>query len=173
MDNQQVDDLINKIRDGDAQAFSELTETYYDQIYTLLFRWFGNKEDAEDGVQEVFMKLAHSILSFNRRSSFKTWVYRVAINIAKDIYMKNKKILERNNDLPEAEYLDANEDSQRLWKAVNQLSEKFKSAVILVYSKDLNHNEAAQVLKCSETTVSWRIFQAKKRLKKALMEATS
>ena len=69
--------------------------------------------------------------------------------------------------------VEINEDTQIVWEAVNQLNKKYKSTIMLVYDKELNHKETAQILHCSETTVSWRIFQAKKMLKKILMKELS
>ena len=160
---------------GDARAFEHLVKRHYMTVYRASYKWCGVKEDAEDIAQEVFEKLARKLKTFSRKSSFKTWLYRITINAAKDFYRKHATkrayetafAVERNTDNPglqQGEHLD----TARLYKALNKLPEKQKSAVLLVFAEGLNHREAGKVLNCSETTVSWRIFQAKKTLKKSM-----
>jgi len=134
------------------------------------------KEDAEDIAQEVFVKLAQKLKTFGQKSSFKTWLYRMTINTAKDFTRKSltKRTYEKafafeqgskNPAPPRDEHLDA----PRMYREIGKLPEKQKMAVLLVFSEGLSHKEAARVLNCPEATVSWRIFQAKKKLKKSLV----
>ncbi len=161
---------------GNREAFAHLVKRHYMTVYKASYRWCGIREDAEDIAQEVFIKLAQKLKTFRHQSSFKTWLYRITANTAKDFQRKHavKRTYETtfafelgssNPTPPGDEHLDA----VRLYKAIAKLPEKQKSAVLLVFAEGLNHREAAQALNCSETTVSWRIFQARKRLKQ-LME---
>jgi len=168
-------ELVELSVDGDAEAFEYLVKRHYLTMYRASYKWCGVREDAEDIAQEVLIKLAQKLKTFGRKSSFKTWLYRITVNTAKDFSRKvaTKRAYEtafaaeRSTDNPgsqEDEHLDA----ARLYKVLDTLPEKQKTAVLLVFSEGLSHKEAAQVLSCPEATVSWRIFQAKKRLKKSL-----
>ena len=175
MDAYNDTELIEFSINGDARAFELLVERHYMTVFRVSYKWCGVKEDAEDITQDVFVKLAGKLKTFGGKSSFKTWLYRITINAAKDYYRKyaTKKAYEttfaaeRSTDNPGSQ-ADAHLDAARLYKALDKLPEKQKTAVLLVFSEGLTHKEAAQVLSCQEATVSWRIFQAKKRLKKSL-----
>ena len=168
-------ELVKASIDGDAHAFEHLVKRHYRTVYRVSYKWSGVKEDAEDITQDVFVKLAGKLKTFGQKSSFRTWLYRMTINAAKDYYRKhatkqayeNAFAAEQDTDNPGGQ-LDAHVNRDRLQEALGELSEKQKSAVLLVFAEGLNHREAGKVLKCSETTVSWRIFQARRALKKSM-----
>jgi RNA polymerase sigma-70 factor (ECF subfamily) len=168
-------ELVKLSVDGDTKAYAHLVKRHYMIVYRASYKWCGIREDAEDITHEVFIKLAQKLKTFRQQSSFKTWLYRITINTAKDFHRKHAIkhkhetafALERSLDNP-APLKNEHLNSIRLYKVLNKLPEKQKSALLLVFAEGLNHREAAQVLKCSETTVSWRIFQARKRLKKSM-----
>ena len=121
------------------------------------------------------IELAQKLKTFRQKSSFKTWLYRITINTAKDFNRKHaiKHTYETAFALDQGSTnptppIDEHLDAVRLYKALNKLPEKQKSAILLVFAEGLSHGEAAQVLNCAETTVSWRILQARKRLKKSM-----
>ena len=160
---------------GEAEAFEYLVKRHYLTVYKVSYKWCGVREDAEDIAQEVFVKLARKLKTFSRKSSFRTWLYRITVNTAKDFCRKagtkreyeNAFAAEQSQGNP-GSHEDERLDAARLYKSLDKLPEKQKTAVLLVLSEGLSHKEAARVLRCPEATVSWRIFQAKKRLKKSL-----
>lgn len=175
MGNNHDTELIDLALGGDSQAFESLVNRYYMTVYRYVFRWIAVKEDAEDITQEVFIKLANHLPTFNRRSSFSTWLYRITANCAKDFVKKNSKYHKNRTDNPgNGNVISANPGPeaksfhQQVLAAVHSLPEKLKEATILVFAEGLSHKEAAQVIGCAEATVSWRIFQAKKKLQKVL-----
>ena len=114
------------------------------------------------------MKVADKISTFNQRSSFSTWLYRITMNCAKDMQRKNSKAHtvpyengvhrhNRQNDNP-------NHGSDLL-KAIEKLPAGLKKTVVLVFGEGMSHKQAADILQCAETTISWRIFKAKKKLR--------
>jgi len=164
----QENKLLKKAIKGDAQAFSVLLEKYYMMIYRTAYKWCQNKSDSEDIAQEVCIKIGHSINTFRMDSTFSSWIYRITINTAKDCLRKRKhhmnieevpSICNSENDCPHQQI-----ETHQLWQIVDKLPEKQRDAVLLVYSEGINHNEAAQILGCSESTVSWYIHEAKKQL---------
>ena len=175
MDNDKDNQLVNLARKGQARALEHLFAKYYLTVYSLAYKWCGVKEDAEDIAQEVFVKLVRKLDTFAQKSSFKTWLYRIVINTAKDFDRKRTSkqtheatfVLEQHLHNPAA-FENEQLESGRLLAAIDKLPLKQKEAILLVFGEGLNHKETSQALGCAETTVSWRIFQAKKRLKKSL-----
>jgi len=175
MDRKQDKELIDLAVSGETQAFEALANRYYMTVYKYAFRWTTVKEDAEDITQEVFIKLANNLHTFNMRASFSTWLYRITVNCAKDFTRKNRKWREHKPvDSAKGDLVSANPGPEirsfhkEILNAVNQLPTKLKEATLLVFAEGLTHKEAAQIQGCAETTVSWRIFQAKRKLKKVL-----
>jgi RNA polymerase sigma-70 factor (ECF subfamily) len=168
-------ELIELSLGGDARAFERLVKRHYQSVFRVAFKWCGVRQDAEDIAQEVFVKLAQKLKTFGMRSAFKTWLYRITINSAKDFIRKSatKQGYEtayaieqglNNPGPPPNEHLD----SRRLYQALDRLPKKQKAAVLLVLGEGFSHKEAGRVLNCPEATVSWRIFQARKKLKNSL-----
>ena len=175
MDNYSDIELVRFSVGGNARAFEHLVKRHYMTVYKVSYRWTGVKEDAEDIAQDVFVKLGRKLKTFSQKSSFKTWLYRITVNTAKDYHRHRatKRVYETafaselGSDNP-APLKSDDLKAARLYKALGKLPEKQRAAVLLVLSEGLSHREAAQVLHCSETTVSWRIFQARKKLKTSL-----
>ncbi|PIR37218.1 MAG: RNA polymerase subunit sigma-70 [Alphaproteobacteria bacterium CG11_big_fil_rev_8_21_14_0_20_39_49] len=162
--------LIKKAINGDRESFSALIEYYYDMIFRIAYKWCGNKEDAEDIAQESCIKIAQSLSGFKMESKFSSWIYRIVINTANDLYRKKKYTVSDVIEEIESDEADATEIiyCKQLWQTVHKLPDKQRDAVLLVYSEGLNHNEAAEVMQCAESTVSWYIMEAKKTLKQMM-----
>jgi RNA polymerase sigma-70 factor (ECF subfamily) len=164
--------LVQRSVAGDRAAFAELVGRHYDLIYRVAFKWCGNQADAEDIAQTVCMKLGKAIRSFDARSAFSSWLYRVTLNAVRDHHRADKS--RRNRDDAAAELAETAVDPEpddtmdELWAAVAELPEKQRDAVLLIYSEGRSHAEAASILDCAESTVSWHVHEAKKRLKGAL-----
>lgn len=170
-------DLYQRAADGEVPAMERLVRRHYRSVYRLAYKWCGVRQDAEDITQEVFVRLVRKLNSFNHKASLKTWLYRITINAAMDFNRKNA--VRRKH---EATYVTEEQcgnpvpcshssiDARNVFSAIDRLPDKQKSAVLLVCSEGLSHKEAARVLKCSESTISWRIFMARKRLRTYLNE---
>ena len=170
-----VDDmqLINLAKSGNARAMEGLFETYYMTVYRLAYKWCGVKEDAEDIAQEVFIKLVKKLNTFTQNSSFKTWLYRIVINTAKDFarqraakWAYESAFVKQQRSTNPGHIEKDRLITIRLFAEIHKLPEKQKEALLLVFGEGLSHKEAAQTIGCAETTVSWRIYQARKKLKK-------
>jgi RNA polymerase sigma-70 factor (ECF subfamily) len=161
--------LLKQAIGGDKQAFSALLEEYYMMIYSTAFKWAGNQQDAEDIAQDVCIKVGRAIRNFRMDSKFSSWLYRIVLNTAKDFHRKRKNhsniddIPESKNTSPDS--ADTHAVKTELWKLVQQLPDKQRDAVLLVYAQDLSHSEVAEIMECKESTVSWYIHEAKKQLK--------
>ena len=170
-------ELVEKAALGDRQAFAALIEGRYDFIHAVAWRWCGDRQDAEDVAQEVCIRLASAIRGFKGASRFCTWLYAVTLNAARDqmrkrrraewrdaAYLREKAVLEDHS---------ADDGGEELWQAVRRLPDKQRDAVLLIYGEGLTHAAAADVLGCAETTISWHVHEARKRLKVLLRDAAA
>ena len=147
-------------------------------IHALTYRMTGSLADAEDLAQEAFLRAYGQIGTFRGGAKFSTWLYRIAVNTCLNwrqsearrcrLYAKAAEEMSARFDGGENSAADqANEVQAVLLK----LPAKQRAAVVLTIYDGLSHAEAAQVLGCSETTVSWRVFSAKRKLKRWLSAA--
>ena len=170
-------ELVEKAASGDRQAFAALVESRYDFIHAVAWRWCGDRQDAEDVAQEVCIRLAGAIRGFKGASRFGTWLYMVTLNAARDQLRKRRRAEWRDAAyLRERAVLDdapADDGNEELWQAVRQLPDKQRDAVLLIYGEGLSHAAAADVLGCAETTISWHVHEARKRLKVLLRDAAA
>ena len=167
-------ELVHKVKNGDRDALELLFEKHYLSVYRLSYRWCGVRENAEDITQDVFVKLVQKLHTFNQKASFRTWLYRITINTAKDYHRKNTKkytVESSFDDDNVQDNLKTQEDriaAKQFYKMIHQLPDKQKESILLVFAEGLSHKDAARVLNCMETTISWRIFQARKTLKASM-----
>lgn len=172
MENLENIELIRQAKDGDAPAFETLVNQNYMFVYKIAFKWCGIKEDAEDIAQDVFVKLAGKINTFKAAAAFQTWLYRVTINTAKDFNRKSDRIRQHETtSIDEVQLKYDPEDneislSEKLHKLIGRLPDKLKETALLVFSEGMNHKEVSAILDCTEKTISWRVFEIKKILRK-------
>jgi len=165
--------LIEMAVDGNEDAFRHLVERHCELVFKVAFKWCGVKEDAEDIAQDVMMQLADKIRGFKPdEAAFTTWLYRVTINAAKDA--QRRKHSRKNNEGQYANDRDINSCSRAVEEKLAQhetiellgrLPQKEKEAVFLVFCEGMKHGEAAGVVGCAETTISWRVHNARKKLR--------
>jgi len=163
--------LVRRAAGGDRGAFARLIDRHYGFIHRVAAKWIGSAADAEDIAQDVCVKLAGTVGSFDGRCSFSTWLYRIVLNVVRD--RQRQRTRERRRDrafldvhcLVEAPGQEDAATLGELWRAVAALPERQRDAVMLVYAEDLSHLEAAEILDVSENTVSWYVHQARKTLR--------
>ena len=168
--------LVRDARSGDIRAFEVLFDRYYDMIHAFAYRTCLAESEADDIAQETFIRAARSIFSFRGEASFKNWLYRIAHHVMIDARRRNFREKEKRDGLA-AELASRGQkrgpEYLKLHEALQALSGDLREAVALVYFEEMNHREAARVLGCAETTVSWRIFQARRALKNILSQGAA
>ncbi|WP_284377386.1 RNA polymerase sigma factor [Amylibacter marinus] len=163
--------LAERAQSGDAEAFGELVSRHYDMVFRLGYRMFGNKSGAEDLAQDVCASLAGKIMSFRAEAKFSTWLYRVAMNAAKDMLRKQHRQTKNNEVWGDIQDLNRATDQQTaeqlawLSQAMTTLPTEQQQTLVLILSEEMTHAQAAEILGVSEGTISWRISDAKKRLR--------
>jgi RNA polymerase sigma factor (sigma-70 family) len=160
-------ELIRRAQKGDRVAFESLLRAHYDVMYRMAYKWCGNRADAEDITQNSCVKLARSIDSFRFESAFVSWLYRLVINTAKD-WAKGRAgqstELTAAHEPAEAPAGEVKVFASQVMAFIRRLPEKEREALCLVFSEGMSHREAAVVMACKESTVSWYIHEARKKL---------
>lgn len=178
--------LVERVQQGDKQAFNLLVLKYQSRINHLVSRFLRNAADVEDVTQEAFIKAYKALKNFRGDSQFYTWLYRIAINTAKNHLVSSGR---RNPagatlDAQEAEQyegayalqetatpervIQAEEIKQLVNKAIATLPEDLRAAITLRELEGLNYEEIALVMDCPIGTVRSRIFRAREAIDKQL-----
>ncbi|MGC4039374.1 MAG: RNA polymerase sigma factor [Flavobacterium sp.] len=166
--------------------FEKLYHEYKILVFNVALNYLQNTEDAEEVTQDVFIKVHHSLQNFNQRSSYKTWIYRIAINQCLDfIKQKNSKkrfFIFGKKSQNEQEYLSTatfehpgilmenKEDAAILFETINTLTENQKTAFLLSKLDGLGNPEIAEIMELSISSVESLIFRAKATLQERLAE---
>jgi RNA polymerase sigma-70 factor (ECF subfamily) len=180
--------LVEWSRRGEVAAYGELVRRYQKKIYALVYNMTSNREDAEDLVQDVFVKAYAALRHFKGDSSFFTWIYRIAINRTINYVKKRSRLAGVSlADMDEAVERDpayvelaARESPVRdiglaelqikLNKALQTLSEKHRTVVVLHDIQGVPHDEIAKMIGASPGTVRSRLFYARQQLQNELKE---
>jgi RNA polymerase sigma-70 factor (ECF subfamily) len=176
---------IELLRSGDRAEFARLVEAYYTPIYRLALRMLGDSADAEDVLQNTFLKALQHLPDFEGRSSLSTWLYRIAANEALMLLRKHRPTLtvDENPDededgflpaqfsdwccLPEQEFL-TDESKSQLDLAIQRLPETLKVVFLLRDIEGLSIRETSEALGLSETAVKTRLLRARLHLRESL-----
>ena len=173
--------LMQGISSGDTAAFSELYGRYKNKLHYYFYKMLGgDKEKAQDFLQDLFMKLVEKPDSFDSSRKFSTWIYSIAHNMCKNEYRKLevRKIMERD-DTSESQSKSSNEMSNDKWTDIqrfnfelqhqlDKLDEDKKTTFILRFKEGLSIKEISESMSCSEGTVKSRIFYTNKFLSSKL-----
>lgn len=158
---------------GDIKAFEQLVFRYEKPIFWYIKKFVAQKENAEDLVQETFIKIYRSLKTFDPEYKFKTWIYTIATNTVYDWLRKAKKskelfiIDDPDNSfetIDESSSYKLIEDKELVDNALRNIKPVYQSAIVLFYRDELTYEEIAEVLKVPINTVKTYIYRAKKAL---------
>ena len=178
-------ELVRRVQAGDQTAFNLLVLKYQHRVLKLVGRFVNDAAEAEDVAQEAFLKAYRALASFRGDSAFYTWLYRIAINTAKnalvsqrrrpvdfdldlqdpDQYDRHAKLKE--SDTPEGVLL-TEEIRAVVEEAMEQLPEDLRTAIVLRELEGLSYEEIAEAMDCPVGTVRSRIFRAREAIDKKL-----
>jgi RNA polymerase sigma-70 factor, ECF subfamily len=164
-------------RGGRIGAYEELYRAHGTRLKSLAMNLLGNRHDAEDAVQETFLKVHRSIGSFKGESSFATWVYRILVNTCYDARRKRVRRQEmpeedaENSKFPEAPAPAANPPLRMaIERSLARLSAQQRDVFLLAEVEGFKHSEIGGILGISEAASKNALFQAKKHLRQMLTE---
>jgi RNA polymerase sigma-70 factor (ECF subfamily) len=171
--------------EGDQDAFSELVYTYQDAVYNLCYRLLSERTEAEDAVQEAFLRAYLNLQRYDPSRSFKTWVLTIASNHCID-RLRRRRLkwlsiedealppLSLTSDEPEPEDASImNEQSAALQAILDKLSPEYRAAVVLRYWYDYSYSEIADILETTESAIKSRLFRARQILAEKLGSKTA
>lgn len=183
MSDRDVDaELVARVQKGDKRAFDLLVLKYQRKIMRLLARMLNNQAEIEDIAQETFIKAYRALPQFRGESAFYTWLYRIAINTARNWLSSNQRKMlvpdtfetkegetfsQSDNlidiDTPESRMVSS-EIAQTVNKAIEELPEDLRTAIVLREIEGLSYEEIAQTMECPIGTVRSRIFRAREAI---------
>lgn len=157
----------------DKDKFCEIAETYKDTVYRVALNFYGNPYDADDTVQDVFMKLYMTKQSFQSMEHLRNWLIRVTINDCKNTVTSSWK--KRHVALDEiSENIPFQEPEQsELFSQVMKLPEKYRTVLYLFYYEDYSVQEIANILEIKDSAVTTRLSRARKKIKVELTKEDS
>ena len=169
------DGLLSQIAEGDRRAFQQLMDRHIDRAFGLAKRVLGSKSDAEDVVQDAFMKVWQKAGQWQPgRAQFSTWLYRVVVNRCLDLKRKPvnaalDNVAEQSDDRPDAyEDIETRQRNARIQAAVADLPERQRTAVALSYTSGMSNAQAAETMEISVKAFESLLVRAKRELRARL-----
>jgi RNA polymerase sigma-70 factor (ECF subfamily) len=184
--------LVDRFKSGDASAFDEMVDRYWDRIFSMVHQLLRNPQDAEEVTQDAFIRAHRGLANFRGESAFSTWLYQIATNLARNRYWywwrrKREKSVSfdapigPDNETTLADIIPAEvqtpddiavnrEFVTRITKGMERLGAKHREILILRNVKNQSYEEIAQILGISVGTVKSRIARARESLRSKLGE---
>ena len=174
-------EIIERVKGGDKKAYDLLVLKYQQRVINLISRFVKNHSDALDVSQETFIKAYRALPNFRGESAFYTWLYRIAVNTAKNhLTVQSRKITKSDYDVTDIEQIEGNmslteqttpenlllkdELQETVLKTIENLPEDLKSAIMLREIDGLSYEDIANVMDCPVGTVRSRIFRAREMI---------
>jgi RNA polymerase sigma-70 factor (ECF subfamily) len=174
-------ELVERVKRGDKTAFDLLVLKYQQRIVNLVSRFVRNQSDAQDVTQEAFIKAYRALPNFRGESAFYTWMYRIAVNTAKNhLAVQSRRPVAAEQDITEIEQIEGNtalkdyatpehmllrdEIQETVIKAIESLPADLKMAITLREVEGLSYEDIATAMDCPIGTVRSRIFRAREAI---------
>lgn len=179
--------ILDRVRGGEHRAFGQLIDRHKDGAFTLALRILGSREEAEETVQDAFLRAHRGLADFRGDARFGTWLYRIVYNLSMTRVTRRKPQAERLDALPEEpadvvreseaggilERLERQEAADLLAKGLAKLPEQYRLAVELFYLQEQSYEEIATIMEIPIGTVKTYLFRARARLKVLLADAVN
>lgn len=170
----QINCIQKRLAD-DPEAFAVLVKDHQKMVHAMAFRMTGSLDEAEDLAQETFLRAYRQLGSFRGESKFSTWLCQIAINLSLNWRARENRRGDIHSKWAENTMADhsvgrafPDELSHQVQKALDKLPPKQRAAIVLTVYENCSHAEAAKLLRCTEATISWRVFAARQKLKRLL-----
>jgi len=168
--------LIERCIKGDQDAFYDLVKKYHDRCFWTAYKFVHNSDDAEDIVQDAFLKTFKILYKFDTSRNFFTWLYRIVVNASIDFLRKRNQSANVNlDDLQEiipdeqtdapTEKVELDERSKWVYKIIDMMNEPYKSVLILRELENKSSKSISELLDIPHATVRWRLHHARKIFK--------
>jgi len=186
MESLSDNEIINRVLSGNTRSFAGLVERHQDKAMTLAMRMLRNREEAEDAVQDAFVKAFSALDKFERRSRFSTWLYRIVFNVCSTALSKrtkaqlpfsengeegNEKEIPDSGEMPDLA-LEGEEFRQHVLDAINELPPLYSGITTMFYLDDLSYEEIAAITGSPLGTVKAQLFRARAMLREEVLRRT-
>jgi RNA polymerase sigma-70 factor (ECF subfamily) len=180
------EELVTLSQGGDLDSFNQLVLRWERPIYALAYRVIGREEDARDVAQETFLRAFRALKGFKGQAKFSSWLYRITLNLCRDWIRREKRtplaqapegvdLIELAGEATPSESIEALVGQRQLARAVSkamaQLPEEQRTAIILKEYHGLTFQEIAELLDCPLSTVKTRLYQGLSVVRKQLKQA--
>ncbi len=172
---------INRVKQGDKEAYTWVVNAYKDMVYTICLRMLTSEVDAEEASQEVFVKVYRAIRGFQEKSKFSTWLYRIAYNHCISVIRKKTKVIDLVDQLPDdgvnesdingLDRLSGEERSRYLQMAIEALPETDAVVVTLFYYDELSLEEIAGVTGLTSNNIRIKLHRSRKKMYSVLSQS--
>jgi len=172
--------VVRRVLEGDVDAFAMLVDRYSDRYARYAVHMVGNREDAEEALQDAFVRAYRSLGQYREEERFAAWLYRILVNQCRTVVAKQRRRDRTFLELDPAE-LDVEADApaddalplrDQLERALQQLPPDQREAVVLKYSEDLSYEDMAAITGAGVSALKMRVKRAFARLRELLQEAT-
>ena len=171
--------IITRVLNGDVEAYSRLVDRHYDRCARIAVRIIGNREDAEEALQDAFLRAFNALDDYEERERFSAWLTRIVVNQCRTVLARTRRREEVFLDVdPGALSLavvpaEAEGEWPDLEQALAQLPEAQREALVLRYADDLTYEEMARITGAGESALKMRVQRAFARLRAMLSEAAN
>lgn len=177
--------LLERAKNGDGEAFTQIIEPEYKKLYNICYKFTGNPIEAEDLMQDVVLKVFRNIGSFRQEAKFSSWIYQIATNTYKDSIRKNKlnnlsldetyddsgeSIIQVVENATTEEIYETKELQRYIGGLIDDLPLAFREVIVLREILDYSYEEIGEKLEISIGTVKSRISRGRKILKEKILE---
>jgi RNA polymerase sigma-70 factor (ECF subfamily) len=166
-------ELVERCLSGEAEAFHGLVEVYREPLYRVVYRFLGNHHDALEAAQEAFARAFEKLGTYDVEQPFSTWLFSIAANFSRDLLRKRGRrrlVVDEEavrgvpgGDGPEGE-AERSEEAERLRRAVDELDDDKRLAVVLRYFEGKSMKEIAEITGTAVNTLKVRLFRARREL---------
>jgi RNA polymerase sigma-70 factor (ECF subfamily) len=171
--------IINRVLSGDVEAYSSLVDRHYDRCARIAMRILGNKEDAEEALQDAFLRAYRALGEYEDRERFGAWLTRILVNQCRTLLSRTRRresvfldVDLRELDLPCGSH-ERSEEWPELEHALMKLPQEQREAIVLKYSGDHTYEEMARITGAGESALKMRVQRAFARLRTLLQEVPS
>ena len=166
--------LIKNLKKGREDAYRQLVEEYGNKLLKTCYLILRNREEAEDVVQETFIRVFSKIDTFKEKSGLYTWIYTIALNLCRDRLRRKKELLVVEDEWVGSDdvesHVEKNIDRELLRKELFEINPTYREALVLFYFDDFSVKEIAEILEEKEGTIKSRLSRGRNILKEKLLK---
>lgn len=171
--------IIQQVLAGDVEAFARLVDRHYDRCARIAHRILGNREDAEEAIQDAFLRAFRALGTYEDRERFSAWLTRILVNQCRTVRarVERRAAVFADVDVQEAERFTVPAHESEEWPdldhALAQLAPEQREAIVLRYADDLTYQEMSRITGAGESALKMRVQRAFTRLRALLREVSS